>query len=342
MKVDGAILVDDPRDAGPLARRLEAAGYDGAFTFEGRHDPFLPLAVAAEHTERMELATAIAVAFARGPMTLAQLGYDLQLHSRGRFVLGLGSQIRAHVERRFGAPWSRPAARMREAVQAIRAIWRSWHEGAPLDFRGEFFRHTLMTPVFDPGPNPFGLPPIFVAGVGPKMTEVAGEVADGYFVHPFHTPASVERVTLPALRRGFDRAGRSADGFTVSCQLIVATGDGDEAIERARQGAKAQISFYASTPAYRPVLDCHGRGELQEELNALSKRGAWLEMVGRVDDALLDEVAVVGHRREIAAKIASRCEGFADRVSLVAPFAPDPDLWADVVRELRAITSSAR
>lgn len=334
MKVDASILVDDPRDAGPLARRLEAVGYDGAFTFEGRHDPFLPLCVAAEHTQRIELMTAIAVAFARNPMTLAQLGYDLQLHSRGRFVLGLGSQIRAHIERRFGLAWSHPAARMRELVQAIRAIWASWHDGTKLDFRGDFFTHTLMTPVFDPGPNPHGLPRIFVAGVGPKMTEVAGEVGDGYFVHPFHTRDYLERTTLPALARGFARGGPTRERFEVSCQVIVAAGDDDATLERAVSGAKAQISFYASTPAYRPVLESLGRGDLQQELNALSKRGAWLEMAGRIDDALLDQIAVVGRRTEVAAKLRARCAGIADRVSLVSPYAPDPDLWADVVAAL--------
>jgi probable F420-dependent oxidoreductase len=336
MKVDGAILVDDPRDAGPLAARLEAAGYDGAFTFEGRHDPFLPLCVAAEHTERISLVTAIAVAFARNPMTLAQLGYDLHLHSRGRFVLGLGSQIRTHIERRFGAEWSQPAARMRELVQAIRAIWATWHEGARLDFRGTFFRHTLMTPFFNPGPNPHGLPPIWVAGVGPKMTEVAGEVGDGYLVHPFHTRDFALAVTVPALERGLTTAGRARSDFTISAQVIVACGDDDASLARAKQGARTQISFYASTPAYRPVLERRGLGALQEELNALSKRGAWTEMAGRIDDALLEEVAVVGRRSEIAAKLRARCAGFADRVSLVAPYTPDPALWEDVVRELRA------
>lgn len=334
MKVDAAILVDDPRDAGPLARRLEAAGYDGAFTFEGRHDPFLPLGVAAEHTQRIELMTAIAVAFARNPMLLAQLGYDLNLHARGRFVLGLGSQIRAHIERRFGMEWSRPAARMREMVNAIRAIWASWHDAAKLDFRGDFFTHTLMTPVFNPGPHPFGLPRIFLAGVGPRMTEVAGEVADGYFVHPFHTRSFLETTTVPALERGFAKSGRTRDRFEVSCQVIVAAGDDEQTFTRAVQGAKAQISFYASTPAYRPVLDAIGRGALQDELNVLSKRGAWLEMAGRIDDALLAEIAVVGRRDEVAAKLRARCAGIADRVSIVSPYAPDPDLWADVVAAL--------
>jgi len=336
LKIDGSLLVDDPADAGPLAAGLEAAGYTGGFSFEGRHDPFLPLAVAARHTERLELATAIAVAFARSPMTLANLAYDLQLLSKGRFILGLGTQIRAHVERRFSMPWSRPAARMREFVQAVRAILQAWQRGGRLDFRGEFYQHTLMTPVFDPGPNPHGVPRIFLAGVGPRMTEVAGEEADGFLVHPFHTKGFLRDGTLPALERGLGRAGRARDDFEISCQLILASGDDDESVEAARNGAKAQISFYASTPAYRPVLDAIGRGPLQEELRRLSKAGRWLEMAGRIDDTILSEVAVVGPRDELADRIRDRCAGLVDRVSLVAPFAPDPDLWADLVAELRS------
>jgi probable F420-dependent oxidoreductase len=335
MKVDGALFVADPSEAGPAARRLEELGYDGGFTFEGPHDPFLPLAVAAGATQRLELATAIAIAFARSPMTLANLGYDLQLQSRGRFILGLGSQIRPHIEKRFSMTWSRPAARMRELVQAIRAIWKTWHEGAPLAFRGEFYTHTLMTPVFDPGPNPHGLPRIFVAGIGPRMTEVVGEVADGFFVHPFHTPEFVESTTLPALARGLARAGRAREQFEVSCQLIVAAGADDEEVENARGAARMQIAFYASTPAYRPVLERHGLGALQEELNGLSKRGRWLEMAGRIDDELLERIAVVGPYDEIADRVRARCEKFADRVSLVAPAAPDPERLGAVVRALK-------
>jgi len=334
MKVDGSLLVDDPADAGPLAARLEAAGYAGGFTFEGRHDPFLPLAVAAGRTSRLELATAIAVAFARSPMTLANLGYDLQLLSKGRFVLGLGSQIRPHIERRFSMPWSRPAARMGELILAIRAIWESWQSSGTLDFRGEFYQHTLMTPVFDPGPSPFGPPRIFCAGVGPRMTELAGEVADGFLVHPFHTREFLNDETLPALERGRSRGAREGETYEISCQLIVATGRDDAELEAAKNGARAQISFYGSTPAYRPVLDHLGRGPLQEELRALSKQGRWLEMAGRIDDALLERIAVVGPRDELAGRIRERCGDPVDRVSLVAPFAPDPDLWADVVATL--------
>ena len=335
MKIDGAILVDDPAAAGPVARRLEQAGFDGGFTFEGRHDPFLPICVAAQHTERLELATAIAVAFARNPMILANLGYDLQLQTRGRFILGLGTQIRPHIVKRFSSVWSKPAARMRELVLAIRAIWANWQEGEKLDFRGEFYQHTLMTPVFSPGPLPHGLPRIFLAGVGPRMTEVVGEVADGFFVHPFHTREYIEETTLPAIERGLRVAGRPRDRFEISCQVIVATGANDEQLEQAKNGAKAQISFYASTPAYRPVLDGIGRGELQTELNRLSKVGAWLEMAGRIDDALLERIAVVGTPDEIAPKLRARCAGFADRVSLIAPFSPDPEQWAGVVRALK-------
>ena len=334
MKVDGSLLVDDPADAGPAARRLEDAGYAGGFSFEGRHDPFLPLAVAAQQTERLELLPAIAIAFARNPMLLANLGYDMQLLSKGRFILGLGTQIKPHIEKRFSMPWSRPAARMRELVLAIRAIWDRWQNGTPLDFQGEFYRHTLMTPVFDPGPNPYGPPRIWCAGVGPRMTEAVGEVADGFLVHPFHTPEFLREATLPALERGLAKSGRKREQLEISCQLILATGRTDEEAEAARNGARAQISFYGSTPAYRPVLEQCGRGDLQEELNRLSKQGRWLEMAGRIDDDLLDRIAVTGPRDEVASRIAERCAGIVDRVSLVAPFAPEGELWRDVVLEL--------
>jgi len=335
MKVDGSLLVDDPADAGPAARRLEQAGYAGGFSFEGRHDPFLPLAVAAQQTERLELVPAIAIAFARNPMLLANTGYDMQLLAKGRFILGLGTQIKPHIEKRFSMTWSKPASRMREMVLAIRAIWDCWENGTPLEFRGEFYTHTLMTPVFNPGPNPYGMPPIWCAGVGPKMTEVVGEVADGFFVHPFGTAGFLRDVTIPALERGMERSGRKRENFTISCQTILATGSNEEELVAARNGARAQISFYGSTPAYRPVLEHCGRGELQDELNRLSKQGKWLEMAGLIDDDLLDQIAITGERHEIAARIRARCGGVVDRVSLVAPFAPDAELWSDVVAELK-------
>ena len=335
MKIDAAILVDDPADAGRAARVLEDLGYDGGFSYEGPHDPFFPLVVAAGQTRRLELATGVAIAFARSPMLLANIGYDLQLLSRGRFIFGLGSQIRPHIEKRFGMPWSRPAARMRELVRAIRAIWRCWERGEKLDFRGEFYQHTLMTPFFNPGPNPHGDPRIFLAGVGPRMTEVAGEVADGFFIHPFNTPDSVEKLTLPALERGLARSDRPRDRFSIAHQIMVVTGWNEEELEQARNSIRVQLAFYGSTPAYRPVLEEHGWGELQTELNRLSKRGLWTEMTGLIDDRLLETMAVCATPEEVAARVRARCAGFADRVSLVAPYATDLSRWSEIRNALR-------
>jgi probable F420-dependent oxidoreductase len=335
MKIDAALLTQELDKVAPAAQQLEALGYDGAFTFEGPHDPFFPLVLSAGATERMELATAIAIAFARSPMLLANIGWDLNQLSHGRFILGLGSQIRPHIEKRFSMPWSKPAARMRELVLAIREIWRCWNEGGKLDFRGEFYTHTLMTPFFNPGPNPHGDPRIFVAGVGPKMTETAGEVADGFFVHPFHTPTSFRETTIPALERGAERGGRALKDIELSYQLMVVSGDTDQERESARGAVTQQIAFYGSTPAYRIVLESHGWGELQTELNHLSKRGKWVEMGALVSDEILETIAVVAPMNEIAARVRERCGEYASRVSLVTPWMPDPERWADVVRDMK-------
>jgi probable F420-dependent oxidoreductase len=317
MKIDAALFTTDLLACEPRAAELEAQGFAAAWSVEGQHDPFLPLALAARSTTRLELGTAIAVAFARSPMTCAQTAWDLQAISRGRFILGLGTQIRPHIERRYSQPWSRPAARMREFVQAIRAIWRCWHEREKLDFRGEFYTHTLMTPFFDPGPSPYGVPRIFVAGVGPLVTEVAGEVGDGFFVHPFHSPEFLRTETLPALERGLAKAGRLPGDFQISCQTIVAIGRTPEQIESARQKARGQISFYGSTPAYRGVLDHHGYEGLQPELNRLSKQGRWTDMMGLVDDALFDAIAVSGTPSEAGRRLHARNVSFADRTTLM-------------------------
>ncbi|TMA30686.1 MAG: LLM class F420-dependent oxidoreductase [Deltaproteobacteria bacterium] len=332
MKVDAAIM--DANAPGEAARRLEQLGYDGGFTFEGPHDPFFPLVLASQTTERIELYTAIAIAFARNPMLLANIGWDLQALSKGRFILGLGTQIRAHIEKRYSMTWSRPAARMREMALAIREIWRAWAEGGRLDFRGEFYRHTLMTPMFSPGANPHGNPPIFIAGVGPRMTEVAGEVADGFFVHPFNTAKSIAEVTLPAIERGVAAAGRARKDVKLSFQIMVASGASDEEVERQRNQTKGQIAFYGSTPAYRVVLDAHGWGDLQPELNALSKRGQWNEMTRLISDEMLEAVAVCAPMDRVAERVRERCGRLADRVSLLAHWSRDPEPWAEVAREL--------
>ncbi len=333
MKIDGPLVGSTA--VGERARRLEELGFDGAFTFEGPHDPFFPLVQAARETTRLELATAVAIAFARSPMLLANIGYDLQQISGGRFILGLGSQIKPHIEKRFSMPWSKPAARMRELVLAVRAIWSAWSGEAKLDFRGEFYQHTLMTPFFNPGPNPHGNPRIFLAAVGPRMTEVAGEVADGIFIHPFNTPEYIRDTMLPALERGLAKSGRTLDDFEISHHVMLVSGSDDQTLELADTQVRGQIAFYGSTPAYRGVLESRGWGDLQPELNRLSKLGKWQEMTGLVTDEILETVAVCGKPSEIAARVRGRCAPLADRVSLVAIYAPDPALWVDAVAELK-------
>jgi probable F420-dependent oxidoreductase len=247
-------------------------------------------------------------------------------------VLGLGTQIRPHIEKRFSQIWSNPVERMREFVSALRAIFRCWSDGSRLDFRGEFYTHTLMTPMFSPK-LPFGCPPIFLAGYGARMVAMVGETADGFFVHPFHSRDFLEAETLPALRRGLERAGRARKDFTISCQTIVALGSNDAEIETARRKARGQISFYGSTPAYKGVLEHHGRPDLQPELNRLSKQGKWLDMMGRIDDALFDEIAVSGTPSQVAQKLRAR-NSFADRTTLMLYNATHPEAVVDVVREL--------
>ncbi|MFN8545285.1 MAG: TIGR03617 family F420-dependent LLM class oxidoreductase [Candidatus Binatia bacterium] len=318
MKIDGGLTTFRLADVPAYAREIEALGYDGTFTFEGKSDPFLPLVLAAEHTRRLELATAVALAFPRSPMNLAYLGHDLQIQSQGRFILGLGSQIRTHVEKRYGAAWSHPVARMRELVLAVRAIWRCWNEGERLDFRGRFYTHTLMTPIFDPGPSPWGPPRIFLAGVQPRMTEAAGEVADGLLVHPFHSRRFLDEGLLPLVERGLATAGRGRDRFEVACQVMLATGTTPEEVAENATAVRGQLAFYGSTPAYRPVLEAHGWGPLQEELHALSKQGRWVEMGECITDEMLDTFAVRGTLEELPARLRARYEGRVDRLALVS------------------------
>lgn len=336
VKIYTTAPLEDPREARHSFRHLEEIGYDGAFSFEAKHDPFLPLVLAAETTERLQLGTAIAIAFARNPMNLANLAYGLQSISGGRFLLGLGSQVRPHIQNRFSMPWSSPAKRMREIVEAVKAIFACWEGGAELAYEGEFYRHTLMIPAFNPGPNPFGPPPIYTGGFGPLMTQVAGEVADGFIAHPFNTRESLLNNMLPALQKGLARAGRQRTSLDIICATLTVTAEREEEFERVKLAARKQLAFYGSTPAYRLTLDCHGWGDLHLELNRLSKQGRWDDMTGLIDDEVLEAIAVVGSRQEIAAMLKTRLEGIADGVSLTHNRAPDPSHWADVVAELRA------
>jgi probable F420-dependent oxidoreductase len=334
MKVEGALLIEDITQSGASAKALEDQGFDCACSFEGPHDPFFPMVLAARETERVELATSIAIAFARNPMICAQIANDLSLICGGRFILGLGSQIRPHIEKRFSQTWSKPAARMREFVLAIRAIWRSWAGNERLNFRGEFYTHTLMTPFFNPGPNPYGNPRIFLAGVGPKMVEVAGEVADGFFLHPLHSRDFALAATIPAVKRGLARAGRDRSSYEISCQIITMMGSNDEEIATARNKARGQISFYGSTPAYKGVLDHHGWEDLQPQLNRMSKEGKWLEMMGLITDEMLDIIGVSGTPSEVGVKLRERND-FADRIGVILYNETDPEAVVDVVRGIK-------
>lgn len=335
MKVDGGINAELSQTAA-TARTAEVAGYDGAWVAETSHDPFLPIAVAAEHTERIELGTGIAVAFARNPMNLANLADDLHRFSEGRFILGLGSQIKPHITKRFSMEWSHPAARMRELVQAMHAIWDTWQDGTKLDFKGDFYTHTLMTPFFDPGPNPHGRPKVFLAAVGELMTEVVGEVCDGMLCHAFTTEAYLREVTLPALERGAAKAGRSLADIELSGPAFVVTGTTEEEMAASAVGVRKQIAFYGSTPAYRGVLERHGWGELQTELNGLSKQGRWDEMGTLIDDDMLDTFAIVAEPEQIAPKMKARFGDVVDRISFYAPYRTDPDRWSQVMADLKA------
>jgi probable F420-dependent oxidoreductase len=320
-----AMLVDKPidgelRSVAASALKAEQAGYDGVWASETAHDPLMQLLLAAEHTERVDLGTAIVVAFGRSPLTLALAAWDLNAYSGGRLILGLGSQIKAHIERRYSMPWGHPAARMREFILATRAIWDSWQNGTKLDFRGDFYTHTLMTPFFSPAANQFGGPKVVLAAVGELMTKVAAEVADGMLVHGFTTERYLREVTLPAVEAGLADGGRARSDFQLSYPALVVTGDSEEQLAQADFGTRKQIAFYGSTPAYKPVLDLHGWGDLQPALNSLSKEGKWDEMAGLITDEVLDAFAVRGAPEEIPAALEARFGDVIDRISLYLPY----------------------
>ena len=331
MKLD-ALLLAPPHEVRRRAEELAATGIDGLFTFEGPHDPFLPLAVAAD-TGR-QLYTNVAIAFPRSPMHLAHLAWDLAAASDGRFALGLGTQVRAHVERRYGSTWSAPVARMAEWVAAIRAISARWQDGTPLDFTGEHTRHTLMTPAFDPGSLPGGPPPIWLGALGPKMTTLATREADGLLVHPFTSDRHLAEQTLPAIAAGLDAAERQRDDLTVVGQAILACTS-----DRSKQAdldvaARWMLGFYGSTPAYAPILETEGRADLHPQLRAMSREGRWDEMAALIDDDLLDAVVLRGDPGVVATRLRNRFEGEADRVALSTPGGISDDDLAAVVEEV--------
>ncbi|WP_232840311.1 MULTISPECIES: TIGR03617 family F420-dependent LLM class oxidoreductase [Nocardia] len=314
--MDAAFLLDFAQWRS-AARQAEDVGFDGVVSPELAHDPFLPLATAAGATSRVDLITGIAVAFARSPMTVAVTASDLHRGSDGRMILGLGTQVKAHISRRYSMTWSHPAARMREYVLALRAIWSSWNEREPLRFEGEFYRHTLMTPVFDPGPSPVGDPRIFLAAVGPAMTEVAGEVADGLMLHGFTTPAFVREVTMPRLKSALTTAGRRRSDIEVTLPVMALIAATERERTEKVEAARAQLAFYGSTPAYRPVLEHHGWGALGDELHRLSRDGAWTTMAALIDDQVVETFNVIAESpTAAAAEILRRYGTTIDRLQI--------------------------
>jgi probable F420-dependent oxidoreductase len=333
MLIDTAAHVAaSPSQVEAAAIAAEAEGFDGFGVPEARHDVFTGVTLAARATNRIAVQSAIAVAFARNPMTLAVQANDAHLVSGGRFQLGLGSQVQPHIEKRFAMPWSHPAARMEELIAAVRAIWARWAEGGRLAFRGRFYTHTLMTDFFDPGPNPHGNPPILLAAVGERMTAVAGRVADGMICHSFTTEPYLRERTIPALTG----ARGSLDGFTLCLPAFVVLGADEAQRAAAEPAVRAQIAFYGSTPAYRPVLEQHGWGDLHERLHQMSRRQAWQEMAGEVGDDVLDAFALAGTPAQVAAGLRARFGDLVDRISLSTPYRADPALVAATMAALRS------
>ncbi len=330
MKIDAGILVPNLLDMPAVARAAEEIGFDCLWTSETQHDPFLPLALAAEHTSRIELGTAIAVAFARSPTVLAHLAWDLAKASRGRFILGLGTQVKAHIERRFGMTWEAPAPKLREMILALRALWKAWQGDGRINFRGEFYKITLMTPFFNPGPIEHPDIPIYIAGVNEHLCRVAGELCQGFHVHPFHTPQYLREIVLPNIERGAAMSSRTRADVQLSSAIFVATNAAE------REAARQQISFYASTPTYRAVLDVHGWGSVGERLSALAARGKWNEMTALITDEMLEQIAILAPQEEVAGRIQTRYTGLLDRITFYAPFTSEQaPRWHAIVQEFK-------
>jgi probable F420-dependent oxidoreductase len=334
------MLVDGPfyaqlADAAAEAQRLRDIGYDGIYTLEGAGDPFLPLTIASEHCPELTIATGIAVAFPRNPSHIAYLAWDLQRFSGGRFMLGIGSQVRTHIEKRFGLPFDPPASRMREYIQAVNAFFDCWQNGAELNFHGRYYRHTLMTDMFNPGPLDCGPPPVLLGAMGPGMTEVAGEVADGLIVHPFNTLPFLHETQLPALARGLEKSGRNRGDFITQVAGICVTGTTEEEYLAARETVRGLLAFYGSTPAYVPPMAAVGYEGLHPELNRLSKQGRWQEMTGLIDDDFLEAFAVCGEPDTIAPGLLARYGEFTTRLSIYAPYQLPADTWREIITTLK-------
>jgi probable F420-dependent oxidoreductase len=343
MQIDAHLAYATLNDVPEIVREAERLGFDGLWTSETNHDPFLGAAVAAAHSTRLTIGTAIALAFTRSPTTLAYTTWDLAQFTGGRFVLGLGTQVKAHITRRFGMPWDPPAPKLREVIAAIREVWAAWSEGRPLNFRGKYLTLSLMTPFFTPpGPRPPGLR-IEIGGVGARMCRLAGEVADGLHVHPFHTRRYLREVVVPQIEAGLARHGRSRRDFAIAASVFAATGTAAE-VAAGLNEIRRSLSFYASTPTYRSVLDLHGWGEIGEQLSRLAARGQWNEMPGLVTDEMLDACAIWGTSDDVAAKLRAEYGGLVDRLGIYEALVPGRrvSVWHALLDGLRSRAQDPR
>ena len=338
MKIDVALWVDDLNQVPAAAQAAEKLGFSALWTADTNHNPLFPLVLAAEHTHTIQLGTSIVVAFARSPMDLAYQAWDLTRYSSGRFILGLGTQVSAHITRRFGMEWKTPAVdHLREYVHALRAIWHAWQTGERLNFRGQFYKLTLMAPFFDPGPHEFPQIPIYTAGVNLRMCRLAGEVSDGFHVHPFHTRRYLEEVVLQAVAEGAASAGRKLSDIDTSSSIFVAAGNSQAEIDAAIGFVRQQVSFYASTPSYAPVMDLHGWSDIGEKLGRLAIRKRWEEMSPLVTDEMVEEFAIICTWDQLPTKIREKYQGLLDRVTLYTSFNPveDRERWSSICAAFR-------
>ena len=335
MKVDAEVAAESPSEAAGLAKKAEAIGFDCFWCNETKHDPFVHLAIAAGQTKRIAVGTSIALAFTRSPTTLAYTAWDLQSLSEGRMILGLGSQVKGHIERRFGMKWEPPAPKMKDVILALRSVWRSWQGGERLDYQGRFFKLDLMTPFFSPGPIGHPEIPIYVAGVNPGMCRVAGAVADGIHVHPLHTVRYLREVIVPSVKQGLTATGRGRDSFTVAASVFAAVGERESERRKVREMMREQVAFYASTRSYRRIMDLHGWGDVCDRLHALSTKGEWRKMGSEVSDEILSEFLVEGSWEDIGTALKKRYAGVADRVRLYLPFDGEPH-WKTFVDGFRS------
>jgi probable F420-dependent oxidoreductase len=333
MKIDVVLWVDDLGQVPAAARAAEELGFSALWTGDVNHNPLFPLVLSAEHTQHIHLGTSILVAFARSPMDVAYQAWDLARFSGGRFILGLGTQVPMHITRRFGMDWKKPAVdALREYIGALRAIWHAWQTGERLNFRGKFYKLTLMAPFFDPGPHDYPEVPIYTAGVNLRMCRLAGEVSDGFHAHPFHTRRYLQEVVLKAIAEGAAGAGRQLGEVDVSSTIFVAAGDDQKEIDDSLEFVRQQVAFYASTPSYARVMDMHGWSGAHEKLSRLAVRKRWDEMVALVSDELVAQFAIISSWSELPRKIREKYEGLLDRITLYKPFDPtqDRERWAEI------------